>query len=1186
MFIHLSLHSHYSLLRGTASPEQLCAAVQAQGGDTIALTDTNGLYGMVLFLQAAKEYGLRPIIGAELRVGGNIISRKDAKAQRNSPNSSFVNRHSPFSNLKTARATLLVKNRQGYANLCRILSDYYLDVSSVPPSPENEFSGYSPAVLAGRSEDVPFRGLKDGSPGIHSREEDGEDRHSCLSSWNPSENGQTGMSDLPTSSNFDLTQSLLEHSEGLVIITADPVLLEALRGGVEDLYAELVPGQEAHCTLTLAKQLNLPPVATNRVHFINPGDYQLHRLLRAIDLNTTLSRLSEEELESPQSYLKPPQEMEEYFFFCPEAVAHTERIADLCRYQPDFSLTFPQFDGLDAEQTFRRLREEAYRGAEKRYGGISAAVRNRLEHELALIKEKNFAPIFLVVQDIVKQSPRTCGRGSAAASIVSYCLEITHVDPIRHNLYFERFLNPGRIDPPDIDVDFAWDERDDVLAYVFAKYGTEHAAMISNHVTFQKKAAIHEIAKVYGLPEAEITAVTGKISSYYFNAQPDVNQQPALRYHDFSPPWPEIIRAAERLEDVPRHLSVHCGGVVITPGPISDHVPVQRAVKAVNIVQWEKDQAEDAGLVKIDLLGNRSLAVIRDALRMVEENHGVRIEFSRWNPIDDPETQAMIARGETMGVFYVESPATRLLQKKAQVGDFEHLVIHSSIIRPAANPYIHDYLERLKGKPYEPLHPLLADLLDETFGIMVYQEDVSRVAMRLAGFDSSEADELRKILSKKHKQKRLADLQKKFVKGATDRGVSRDAIKAIWQMILSFAGYSFCKPHSASYAMVSFKSAWLRVHYPAEFMAAVISNQGGYYSTFAYISESRRMGIDILPPDINQSRIRYWGKDRQIRVGLMQIKGLSQKAMERVVEGQETETKRVIPAGPESDTQLSKTGRGKPDPYTYNSYLSFDDFLRRTNLNPADVRLLIKAGVFDALEDKDRRAELMWRLEIQEASSACNALPPGAKVSVYRTQSPLKGAGAPFTGLCKDVAPSFRAGWEANELNVIPSCSESTYRQGVQLNAPTNDQRPAASDLFSPEITEPPKVLPYNEKALLQHELESFGFLISRHPLELYRERLSEKKLVDAVDLHLHVGKQVQVAGWLITGKIVPTKNKELMEFLTFEDLTGLIETVFFPQVYDRYCHMLNKSRPYILKGKVEEDFGAVTLTVDEVRWV
>jgi len=986
-FTHLNSHSYYSLLRGTASPEQLCRAVKAMGMKTIALTDTNGLYGMVLFLQAAKEYGLRPIIGAEIRT-------------------------------ETDRAVTLVKNKRGYANLCQILSDRHLK----------------------------------------------ED--------------------------FYLCQALQQYSEGLVVLTGSQRLLDKLQGKVEELYAEVVSGKDGYDLLQFARERGIAPVATNRVHFIERQDYQLHRLMRAIDLNTTLTRLDEGELEDPSCHLKTPQEMVSAFFFCPEAVENTDKIAEKCTYQPDFGLVFPQYDGLTEAETFNLLRQCAYRGARRRYGAITDAVRIRLEYELKLIRSKGFASIFLVVRDIVRQSPRTCGRGSAAASIVSYCLEITHVDPIRHNLYFERFLNPGRKDPPDIDVDFAWDERDDILEYVFDTYGRDRSAMISNHVTFQKKAAIHEVAKVYGLPEPEIMAVTGRLSGYYYDMVEEVQKQPSLRYHDFSPPWPEILELGERLVGIPRNLSVHCGGVVLTPGRINHHVPIQRAVKEVDIIHWEKDQAEDAGLVKIDLLGNRSLGVIRDALEMVEVNHGVKIDYAQWNPIDDPDVQAMIAKGETMGVFYVESPATRLLQKKAGVGDFEHLVIHSSIIRPAANPYIHDYLKRLKGEPYEPLHPIIGDVLSETFGIMVYQEDVSKVAVQMAGFDSAEGDELRKILSKKHKEKRLMDLQKKFVQGALARGVDKESIRRIWEMILSFSGYSFCKPHSASFALVSFKSAWLRCHYPAEFIAAVISNQGGFYSTFAYISEAKRLGLAVLLPDVNDSPIRYWGRNKVIRMGLQQIKGLTKKGMETIVECREKD-------GP---------------------YLSFDDFMRRTSLDPADVRLLIKAGAFDELEGIERRAELMWRVEIKPQKTT---VPVGQAVS-----------------------------------------------------------------LFDREVTEPPTVPPYDRITLIQQEMEVFGFLVTQHPLELYRERLMELDLIKSNQMREHIGKRVKMAGWLITGKIVSTKHKELMEFLTFEDMSGLIETIFFPKVYDKYCFMLNKNRPYILEGVVDEDFGAVTLRVEKLAYL
>jgi len=358
------------------------------------------------------------------------------------------------------------------------------------------------------------------------------------------------------------------------------------------------------------------------------------------------------------------------------------------------------------------------------------------------------------------------------------------VDPIAHNLFFERFLNPGRQDPPDIDVDFPWDERDDVLDYVFQKYGARGAAMVSNHVSFQARAAVREVAKVYGLPEGEIARVTRRLHRFWGaeNVEELVRTHPRFKDLKLEPPWPEILKLAVQLEGIPKNLSVHCGGVVIAPNQLTRRVPLERAAKGVNIIHWEKDQTEDAGLVKIDLLGNRSLAVIRDALAAIKRNYGLDYPYASFNPLDDPETQALLARGDTIGVFYVESPAMRQLQRKCGTGDFERLVVHSSIIRPAANKFIREYVRRLRGGTYQPLHPVLEEILRETFGIMCFQEDVCKVAMALAGFDAVDGDGLRKILSKKRRTKKLAEYRERFFQGARARGVAEPVLEQVWEM--------------------------------------------------------------------------------------------------------------------------------------------------------------------------------------------------------------------------------------------------------------------------------------------------------------------------------------------------------------------------------------------------------------------
>ncbi len=989
MFTHLHVHSNYSFCRGASKIEALVDAALARGMSAMALTDINGVYGLIWFLQHAAERGLRPIVGAEIRTGAE-------------------------------RAVLLARNREGYGRLCRIISRRQFEPD------------------------------------------------------------------------FRLDKTLIESRENLIVISDQISLLEALgrKGGTSGIYLEFKDPETEPALLSFSKSSGIQIVATNDVYFADESDYALHRLLRAIDLNTSLSRIPAGELAGRDRWLKTEKEMAQRYPHLEKALENTELIAGKCSSDMQIgSLVFPTFD-VPESNAFERLKEECYRGAERRYGEFSDSVRKRLEHELAIVKDKGFADYFLIVQDIVRQSARTCGRGSAAASLVSYCLGITDVEPITHNLFFERFLNEGRTDPPDIDIDFPWDERDRIFDYVFHKYGAGRAAMISNHVGFRARAAVREVAKVYGIPEQEIQSVTQRMGFFWplRNLEDSIRRHPAYKDMELKPPWPEIIRLAVRLDGYPRHMSVHCGGVVVAPDRIDRYVPVEPAPKGVPIIQWEKDQAEDAGLIKIDLLGNRSLSVIRDALAAIKENYGREIDDGRWDPTADPKTQDLFRRGDTVGVFYVESPATRQLQRKCRTGDFQHLVIHSSIIRPAANRYIREYVRRLRSGSHPSLHPILDEVLSETYGIMVYQEDVSRIAMAMAGFNASDADLLRKILSKKRAGKKLQDYREMFYSGAANKGVSGKVIDEVWGMILSFSGYSFCKPHSASYAMVSFKSCYLRAHYPAEFMAAVLTNQGGYYAPFAYISEARRMGLKILLPDVNESRREYWGAGKEIRVGLMQLKGLRESALQAIVEE-----------------------RGK------NPFHSLEDLLRRVDADPADLKILIKAGALDGISGGATRPEMIWKV----------------------------------------------LAWHETRQS----------------------RRFVSRSLFAdmPEIA-PPRVPHYSARTVLQHELETLDFLISRHPLSLYAEPLSKLEYVRGADLSRHVGKRVTTVGWWVTGKVVTTKKDEPMEFISFEDSTALYETTFFPEPYARFCHILNRSRPYVLSGAVEEEFGVATLAVDSVR--
>ncbi|HEX7078366.1 MAG TPA: DNA polymerase III subunit alpha [Candidatus Eisenbacteria bacterium] len=1003
-FVHLHVHSHYSLMRGVDSLESLAQAARARGMDRFALTDTNALYGFVFYRQIASEAGLVPIAGAE-------IVPRDAPAA--APGGQ-------------GRGVLLARGREGYASLCRVITARHLEPD------------------------------------------------------------------------FSLERAVGRRPDGLVMLSEDRALLDALRDRLP-VYAELVPGRGDRALRDWARARGIETVATNDVHFVAPEGRRLHRVLRAIDRNTTIERVPWGDLAEPGRTFASAAEMERRLAHAPEALENAARLGDTCAATwPIGATVFPAYP-LERGDAYEILRARCEAGIVHRYGRRPAPeVRARLARELAVIREKGFADYFLIVEAITSRTPRICGRGSGAASIVAYLLGITHVDPVRHNLFFERFLSPERRDPPDIDVDFAWDERDRIQLDVLAENGAPvRAAMVANHVGFRAKGAIHEIAKVYGLPEAEIMNVTRRLQGYWGLEDPveRLDGRPRFRDVDFEPPWPEILAQAVALEGHPRHLSVHSGGVVLVPDDLSNHVPVEMAPKGVPIVQWEKDQVEDYGLVKMDLLGNRSLAVIRDAVSAVARNTGRAIDERTWNPIDDPATRALMARGETIGVFYVESPSMRQLQRKAGVGDFDHLVIHSSMIRPAANRFIREYVRRLKGGAYDPLHPALSHTLDETYGIMVYQEDVTKVSMELAGFSVAQGEALRKVLTKKRPAKPLSAYRDEFFEGARGRGAKPDVIEAVWDMILSFAGYSFCKPHSASYAMVSFRSGWLRAHYPAEFVAAVISNQGGYYDTFAYVSEAKRMGLRVLPPDVNESGRAYAGRGSEVRVGLMQLRGLRDEAL---------------------DALLAERARG-------GAFASFAELRRRVRLRESDAEILVKAGACDSIAGGRTRAEMLWELYLDGR---------------IRARGARAGAGA-ATG---------------------------------------------TDDLFAPVAVAAPSAPAYDRGTLLRHEVETLGFLLSAHPLEPHERAMRGKGVIRARDLDRHPGERVRLLGWHVSSKLVHTKHDEPMEFTSFEDTTAIYDATFFPRAYERFCHLLTSTRPFLLTGRVEEDGGVCTLNVERVE--
>ncbi|MFP4159332.1 MAG: DNA polymerase III subunit alpha [Desulfobacterales bacterium] len=871
-----------------------------------------------------------------------------------------------------------------------------------------------------------------------------------------------------TRSGFDLKSSLAELSEGLVVLVSDPDLLCRLYEAGADVAAAMPqkPVPASHPLRKTALRLVVPLVATPDGCFNRPEDFAVHRVLRAIAARSTLFRLKPDDVASKYAFLASPEEYGRRFEICPEAVSNTVELAERLVFKgPEFGLVMPPFENAPPGRAGFLLRRAAYEGAVQRYGKISGDVARRLEHELDIISGMGFSGYFLVVADIVRQSPRTCGRGSGAASLVAYCMGITNVCPLKHNLYFERFLNPGRKDPPDLDIDFAWDERDGVIAGVLSKY-FGRSAMVANHVCFKPRMALRETARVFGLTEREISGL--------------------LKHKRPGEAYPEINFLAGRITGLPRYLSLHPGGVIITPGRIDSYVPVQKSAGGVPVVQWDKDGAGDAGLVKIDLLGNRSLGVIRDAAEDIREN-GFRLNENCWVPEDDTSTCELLARGETMGCFYIESPAMRLLQQKTRAGDFGHVVINSSIIRPAANDVIQEYVRRLHGGDWEPIHPLAADVLNETLGLMVFQEDVSRVAVHVAGFSHAEADGLRRVMSRKDRQLRLGDWFERFAQGAREKGVNQSDIERIWRMIMSFSGYSFCKPHSASYARVSFQAAYLKKHYPAEFMAAVISNQGGFYSTFAYVSEAGRMGLTVLPPDVEKSRIRWTGRGMTLQVGLLSIRNLSSATQNRIV---------------------AERSRRK--------FENAADFFSRVRPDEQEARSLIRSGALDRFHPEKHRAGLLWQF-----------------------------------------------------------CAWQKAR---------GDKNPGGCLFAEPAPAKIPDLPREDSRQRMRREYAALGFLCGTHPMTLFSDHPSARGAVRAEDIFRYAGRRVRFAGWLITGKTVLSKNGDPMKFVTFEDETGIVETVFFPGAYSRFYHLLESGRACLVCGKVDKNHGVSVLCAENVQ--
>ena len=748
---------------------------------------------------------------------------------------------------------------------------------------------------------------------------------------------------------FDLAEAVAADHGDIYVLVPDAALLAKLDGRIEGgrLFALLEEFGDRSTRLyndglaRSATRRNIPLAASGAVAFHVPGRWEAHRTLRAIATLMTVADVPRGELAHPKAWLKGPEEMAALFRACPEAVTNAIRIAADCNLElPLGRPIFPKATLPEGETAYSHLAKLAFAGLKRRYRPLRPDAVRRLEMELSVIDQLGFSDYFLIIHEIVAwtrgRGIPVVARGSAAGSLVTYALGISAVDPLAYGLLFERFLNLERPDCPDIDLDIAWESRDEVIDHIYQAYGNGRVAMISTHQTFQAKSAFREVAKAHGLPPEEVDRLSSRLPYYSATGIRDaVLSFPECR--DFPVGRPDIARILElaaTIDSFPRHLSVHVGGLVIGDRPLTDYLPLQVAAKGIVIAQYEAEAVEAMGLVKMDILAQRSLSIIQTAVREIEKNHGVRIDPEAIQDGDEASA-AILARGDTFGCFQIESPGMRNLLKMMGARQRMDVILGLSLIRPgpASSGMKDKFVKRRRGlEPPEHLHPALRDVLGETYGVMLYQEDVIRVAQAVAGFTLAEGDRLRRVLSKGAAPSELESWRNRFVLGAIASGARREQAETLWERVANFAAYSYCKAHACTYGEISYRSVYLRAHYPAEFAAAVLANQAGYYERRTYLEDARRRGCPILGPDVNASGVEpatEWlehfagGLARRsvaVRMGLMDVRGLAERTMRAIVAGRTAD-------GP---------------------YASVADFLCRARPSREEAENLALGGAFDA----------------------------------------------------------------------------------------------------------------------------------------------------------------------------------------------------------------------------------------------
>jgi len=854
----------------------------------LAITDHGVMYGAIQFYKEAIRQGVKPIIGCEMYVAHQ--SRLDRSSQR---------KETPY------HLILLAKNNEGYKNLIKLVTSSYLEGFYYKPRIDKEI-------------------LREHSSGLIALS-------ACLKG--------------------EIPQCILQKN----IKKAKEVTLDFLDiFGEDNFYLELqkngIPEQEIvnENLIEISQELSIPLVATNDIHYINKEDARAHEILLCIQTATNLSDPKRLKFSTDAFYFNSPEEMNENFSKVPQALENTIRIAEKCNLEIDFRhAQLPEFKVPPEHNINTYLKELCYKGLNGRYSEITEQLEERLEYELSVIKKMEFEPYFLIVWDFVRYAKEKGimvgpGRGSAAGSLVAYCLNITNIDPMAYGLLFERFLNPERISMPDFDIDFCYERREEVIEYVSKKYGNDKVAQIITFGTMAARAAVRDVGRALGIPYARVDTIAKMIPW-----EPNITIEKALKMESrikelmkSDEDIKKLIETASSLEGLARHASTHAAGLVLSRKPLTDYIPLQKTAEGETCTQYAMAELEELGLLKMDFLGLRTLTVISNALKIIKHTRGEEVDINKI-PLDDKKVYKMLSKGNCAGIFQLESEGMRDLVKRLKPENMEDITALLALYRPGplGSGMIEDFINRKKGIiEIKYAHPRLESILKETYGVIVYQEQVMKIASELAGFTLGQADILRKAMGKK--QKGVMEKQRElFIKGAQKNNIKKNTAAEISDLIAYFAGYGFNKSHSVSYAFISYQTAYLKTHYTIEYMASLLTSIMGNNDKVAlYIKECRNMNIEILPPDINQSLVNFTvvgGK--AIRFGLAAVKNVGEKAIKSIIEERKRNTK----------------------------FISLLDFCQRVDLRVVNKRViesLIKCGAFDSIGAK--RSQLLAVLDV------------------------------------------------------------------------------------------------------------------------------------------------------------------------------------------------------------------------------